>query len=169
MAKANKPGTIKTQRELADAAGISFSGIRKLLYHPDCPIERTGTWSASQVRHFLSWHSTLQEDRSADDYQPQNAAASPARVAEIRLKIERMKKLQIERKILEGHYIERDNVESGWVQRAEFFRQSMEALPADMARKLEGRSAVEIEAILKDSINGIIDSYARKPYPGVAA
>lgn len=160
---------ITTQTQLAETIGVSRQAVAKLLKHHDCPIGSTGPWQAADVRKFIEWHGTLQEDRSKPSSSQMPDGMTPGRAVEIRLKMERMKKVKLEREILERLYVARDEVEKGWTERATYFRASLENLPTTVAARLVGLEASEIEAELRTQIDAILDGYARKPWPGVSA
>ena len=163
----------KNQTELASLLGVSQPVVSGMLRSADCPVPQRGPWTEAHLKSMNDWRSLMQEDRSQDVDTSEGESFQeilrkhPAKAVEVRLKMERMQKVRLERLILEGSYIPKDEVLLGWSERARFFRESMEGLAAAVSSKCVGLKAIEIQKVIEQHHNDLLDSYQQEPLPGI--
>ncbi len=161
------PNTAKTQRELAAIFGITQPAILKMLHRDGCPIKSKGPWSAEDIDALSQWRAGMRSDRSSPDYKAGDDLGIGGGDVSTKLKVEQTLMLQARRAVLERDWVPRSKVETGMTERALYFRTSLENLPGDICGLLENRPSDEVERLLRERLNGIIDSYTRRPYPGM--
>jgi hypothetical protein len=165
--KGIRPGS---QAWLALQLGISQPRVSTLVSEPDWPFARS-SWSVKDVAAIRSYlqdrratnNASIAADEDAgDDAAIAQIAAinrSPERVARIKYLIEQTAKVKLQRELLAGVYVRREDVEKERVARVFSVRSKLGELPG-RAAQIAGRDATECERILADWVREICDYYA---------
>lgn len=173
-------GVYHTQQELAAALGLSQSVISRWLKRGDCPIPTKGPWTDQHVALLGPWRQLLQEDR-ATGLHPKAAEAPVGRpagiamnmpssdsmpanarqVVDVKLKMERMTKIRLERQILEGSYIDKAEVERRSLAKVLAVKSSLMSLGARVAARCIGLQAHQIQELLEEEARLICGQFAR--------
>jgi HPt (histidine-containing phosphotransfer) domain-containing protein len=138
-------GKIKTQREMSDLMGVSAQTVSKWLKDPTCPIDVRPPWTRKDCEILTAWRNTLQADRANPD--------DTARMVDVKLKLERMLKLKLERQILERSYISVDEVKHEWASQARRLKHSMTGVAQAVSVLHSGAEAHLIEQEITEEVN----------------
>lgn len=157
------------QSELAGALGISRTAVRKMTAKPDCPVQGPGPWPSSKLEEVKRWRAELRSPPTGTVAVPRDIE-STNRAVETKLKLERMLKVKLEREILQGEWVSREDVERGRAERIRYFRESLENWPAELAAPLAALTDPrDVQSFLADRISELLDEYGRQPRQGEAA
>ncbi len=137
---------IKTVTELAAKVGRDKSSVSRWIAREDWPFGQA-PWPLAIVPKVEAWW---------DEHIGINPTLQDAK---LNLLIERAAKVRMERELLAGLYMKKEEVERGQVQRIYSVRAKMQEVPL-RAHLLVGKTEMEIEAILTDWMRGICDYYA---------
>jgi hypothetical protein len=155
-----------SQRKLAELVGVSQPTLNGWLRDDRWPFPRQGPWSTTIVPEIKKWaRSTLREPNTAGSTrsaeEPDVRSLGPERQAKLKLTLERAKMVQLERSILEGKYVSKEEVERGWAARVTAVKTDMLAVPRNIAASLVGLDAAAIEQALERALNQLCEDFAR--------
>lgn len=158
-----------SQTWLAERLGITQGRVSQLV--KDGRIPRRATYTEADVK---AAKQTLREARaganrtvsqvedeaeSGNDSAIQALSKNPERVARIKLLIERTAKLKLERELLAGGYVKKEDADKEAVGRVFSVRAKLQEIPL-RASLIAHKSEAECERILTDWMREVCDYYA---------
>jgi len=164
--------TYGNQSALATRLGVNQQRIAKLIRDQEWRWPKNAPWSEKQAAQMDAWlsdrrasnnfgASRLEADAEEDDDESAIRALSknPERIARIKLIIERTAKIKLEREMLSGGLMKREEVERQWLQRVYSVRAKMQEIPL-RASLIAIKSEAECERILTDWMREVCEYYA---------
>ena len=155
------------QKKLAARLKVSGPRLSQLLAESDWSFGKA-PWSESQAvkidahlkaRRSMNNATAGAVEESADDAAIATLSKNPERVARIKLIVARTAKIILDRELLAGGYIRREDVEREAVARVYSVRAKLQELPL-RASLLAHKSEAEIERQLTEIAREICDHYA---------
>ncbi|OGT03313.1 MAG: hypothetical protein A2143_08060 [Gallionellales bacterium RBG_16_57_15] len=161
---------LKTQSEFADLIGVHKSHITRLKQHGR--LVMVGAGKAARVDVVASKLRLTETEGGRDDVAARHAAAkgqeAPAAPSEKRVDAQTRKEAaqadvaEMERDVMRGGLIARDQVEQALADVVAFARQGIENLPHRVAAQLVNKDFDAIMAILKQEIVGLMGEMHRQ-------
>ena len=159
--------TYSNQKKLAARLKVSAPRLSELMAESDWSFGKA-PWSESQAakidahmkaRRAVNNATAAVVEETADDAAIAAMSKNPERVARIKLIIARTAKITLDREVLAGGYIRREDVERENVARVYSVRAKLQELPL-RASLLAHKSEAEIERQLTEIAREICDHYA---------
>jgi hypothetical protein len=152
---------------MARRLGITPGRMSQLVSGQDWPFPRA-PWSDATADLIEAHHAARRagnnatagamEDTATDDA-IQALSKNPERVARIKLLIERTAKLKLERELLAGGYVKREDAERERTARVYSVRAKLQEIPL-RASLIAHKSEAECERVLSDWAREVCDYYA---------
>jgi hypothetical protein len=145
-----------TQRELSRALKVSDKAVSQYVRRDDWPVSRRPPWDPNSVAAIKAWRAGLQEDRAKPTEATAATGPDPGldlkrpKSIDYRLKLERTKKLRLEREIKAGQYVRRELLEAALVALAREFVQVLEEEEKALPLQVAGRDPGQVEAIVTE-------------------
>lgn len=156
---------INGQQWLADKLGVTQPRVVALVNDPDWPFGK-GPWKQSdlpKIRGHMSARRAMANATSAtaEDDEPSlgDYAKTPERKAKLELIIERTAKIRLERELLAGGYLKKEQVEADRAARVYAVRAKLQELPL-RAALIANKSETECAAIVGDWMKEVCDYFA---------
>jgi hypothetical protein len=155
---------------LAKELGVTQQRVSKLASSEDWTFGK-GPWTDAQVpkiKAHVKARRTLNNATAGAYDEPQidetddaikSLSKNPERVARIKLIIERTAKLKLERELLAGGYIRKEDADKESVARVYSVRAKLQEIPL-RASLIAHKSETECEAIISDWMREVCDFYA---------
>jgi hypothetical protein len=162
-------------RSLGEALGVTSKTAHKYVNDPrwvKAGLSKTGPWSDAQVEKARVWRRKYYPSSAADAALvaelPGHAAdplseirdLSPVKKAQLQLVVERAAKLKIERELLLGGYLKKEDVDRGRIERVASVRQELANIRL-LALKMEGKGLQDREQILEDWARAVCRKFER--------
>lgn len=147
-----KTKLITSIRGLARALKLDEKAVRKYLADDRWTFRRTPPWPRSIVAKVSGWRKSQLAQQPDGDESEALEGLSAERKTKLKLVIERTAKLRLERELLAGKYLNRDDVEADLVARANEAKQTLQAVTS-LAPRLIGKSESEVRALLADHVD----------------
>lgn len=161
-------------RSLGQALGVTQKTAHKYVNDPrwtKAGLSKTGPWSDAQVEKAKAWRrkffpssaadaALLAEPSGATDPLSEIRDLSPVKRAQLQLVVERAAKLKIEREMLLGGYLKKEDVERGRVERVAAVRQELSNIRL-LALKMEGKGLQDREQILEEWARSVCRKFER--------
>ncbi len=161
-------------RELADGVGRAHQVVARWVERPDWNQSRRPPWDIAKAR---TWAAATLGPNPADTWkrpeiaEPASEADGieglrkhPLQAARLKLMMTRAAKLELERAILAGEVVPRQQVEEGFVRRVLAVRSAFEALPRQLAGRLVGLTdEAQVEHVLDDAIRAVLLEMSQRP------
>lgn len=135
-------------RALARAVPMSVSGLSKLLQRDGCPLDDSPPWTLTDLDLLRVFRSYLQENRAADA----GKMLTPGRLADWQLKTERMKKVKLEREILEGKYLHVQVTRQECTAAMMEFKHDMLKVASDLGQRVPKHIRQKVDAAIRDRL-----------------
>lgn len=142
--------SLKSQRQLAESLGKSQPAIAKWLKDARWPFSRTAPWSSKDVPAMQEWaRRTLAPDpAAAGGGQPQRGGMTirdldPGRQADVAIKLEKLKGLQLAREIKLGQYHRTDECEQRRVRQIQAVKTELLNLAGSLPFPQEQKDVVQ--------------------------
>ncbi len=159
-------------RKLAQAVGRSHAAVESWVRRPDWPFPQRGDWTAlvPQIRDWMARTlspnpatplATLPPSPSASDPLA-DLRLSPERMAKVQLLITRRAKLELERLILAGDYINKAEEARRDQDKIYVVKTALSNLTRRLPPLLYGKSLAEMERIIAESMEWICNGFAGK-------
>ncbi len=161
-------------RELGDGIGRSHTVARRWVQHEAWDQGREPPWDVDKA---IAWGRRTLGPNPADTWkQPEIAEPAseadgieglrkrPLQAARLKLTVVRAQKIELERAILAGEVVPRQQVEEGFVRRVLAVRSAFESLPRQLAGRLVGLTdEAQVEQILDDAIRAVLLEMSQRP------
>jgi hypothetical protein len=147
-----KTKQITSIRDLARAMKLDEKSVRKYLADDRWMFKRTPPWPRSIVPKADTWRKLNLEQQPDGDEVDALEGLSAERKTKLRLIIERTAKVRLERELLAGKYLKRDDVEADLIGRASEAKQTLQVITG-LAPRLVGKSEAEVRALLADHVD----------------
>lgn len=182
-ARPGSEASIDSLRKLAAALGVSASTAREYVRRPDWPFPRRGDWSG-QIAHIQAWRArTLAPNPAAGPEGPaagppvgsgaggpdlasepiHELRASPERLAKLQLTITRRAKLELERAILAGQYVKREDEDRRRLAQIHAVKTALLAWVHRLPPMLVGLEAAAMEEVLREEVTKVLNAFAGEP------
>lgn len=166
---------IDSLRKLARAVGRSHAAVESWVRRPDWPFPRRGDWT-ELVPQIQDWMArTLSPNPAWPPGQPPAGDAladlrlSPERLAKVQLLITRRAKLELERLILAGDYINKAEEARRDLDKIFLVKSALNNLTRRLPPLLAGQSLAEMERILAENMEVIGHAFAGTQHPEPSA
>jgi hypothetical protein len=158
----------QSQSDLSGRLRISQQRLSKLLRDPEWRWGR-GPWTEDQADEADAWLAGRREANNAtagmdsggvgDAQQLEELKRNPEKLARLRLIIERTAKVKLERELLAGNYLKREQVAREQVSKVYAVRAKLQELPL-RAHLLVGKTEAECEAVLIGWMREVCEFFA---------
>lgn len=160
------PVEIPSVRQLAKELGRSNPTVLSYVKRQDWPFARKGPWKRSDLPKMRRWMAqTLAPDLANPDnvLEPDPVAdlrLSPERLAKVRLLITRQAKLELERAILAGDFLDKAEERRRDLEKIQVVKSALQGLSRRLPPLLVGRSVDEISEIIREEATWIMQAFA---------
>lgn len=104
-------------RKFAKLCGVSHTTMGEHIAHPMWPFAKSAPWRESDADLYSAWRAENMKENVVGETRTDPGTMSIITKAQLAVLFERAKKMKLEREIMEGKYLPRDEVERSRVQR----------------------------------------------------
>lgn len=178
--KVTKRDPKRNQAWLAKRLKVTQQRVSRLLRRDGWRWPKYG-WSDAEVKEIVEWVEVLREDNPATATEPLGDDVDASEVdgesldprellklvskPEQRIKllgvIERAAKVRVDRELLLGGYLKKEDVDAGRVARVQAVRAELANVRL-LAIKMQGMSVIEMEGVLEDWARGVCQKFERE-------
>lgn len=161
---------IDSIRKLARALNRSHTAVEGYVQRPDWPFPRRGDWTelVPQIQDWmvrtLSPSPALPPSQSSSGDALADLRLSPERLAKVQLLITRRAKLELERLILAGDYINKAEEARRDLDKIYLVKTSLNNLTKRLPPLLVGKSLPEMERVVAENVEIICNAFAGKKH-----